>query len=215
MVDQVSVPPEENEQPPEGHDEAMASLADGEVVEEQFDRPEWLPDKFNSPEDLANAYQNLEQKLSQGSQETDDVSSDENEEFLEEIYFNNPQLDISIARFNSQKVYLLGEVTVPTKLNITDVPLSLAEALGESSGLSTNTSSGSEVYIIRKGGTEPSFKVTGANPKFLKRNKIYERKIAIIYKGKCIIREGWFVNTNKKELKVFDHDTSQKTEYIN
>ena len=84
MVDQVSVPPEENEQPPEGHDEAMASLADGEVVEEQFDRPEWLPDKFNSPEDLANAYQNLEQKLSQGSQEADDVSSDENEEFLEE-----------------------------------------------------------------------------------------------------------------------------------
>ena len=69
--------------------------------------------------------------------------------------------------------------------------------------------------VTRKGGTEPSFKVTGAEPKFLKRNKIYERKIAIIYKGKCIIREGWFVNTNKKELKVFDHDTSQKTEYIN
>ena len=83
MVDQVSVPPEENEQPPEGHDEAMASLADGKEVEE-FGRPEWLPEKFNSPEDLANAYQNLEQKLSQGSQEADDVSSDENEEFLEE-----------------------------------------------------------------------------------------------------------------------------------
>ncbi len=80
-------------------------------------------------------------------------------------YFNNPQLDISIARFNSQKVYLLGEVTVPTKLNITDVPLSLAEALGESSGLSTNTSSGSEVYIIRKGGTEPYiFRANLASP---------------------------------------------------
>ncbi len=68
--------------------------------------------------------------------------------------------------------------------------------------------------VTRKGGTEPSFKVTGAEPKFLKRNKIYERKIAIIYKGKCIIREGWHVNTNNKELKVFDHDTSEKTEYI-
>lgn len=80
-------------------------------------------------------------------------------------YFNNPQLDISIARFNSQKVYLLGEVTVPTKLNITDVPLSLAEALGESSGLSTNTSSGSEVYIIRQGGTEPYiFRANLASP---------------------------------------------------
>ena len=84
MVDQVTVPAEENAQPPEGHDEAMASLADGEVVEEQFDRPEWLPEKFNSPEDLANAYQNLEQRLSQGSQEVDNVSSDENEEFMEE-----------------------------------------------------------------------------------------------------------------------------------
>ncbi len=66
-------------------------------------------------------------------------------------YFNSPQLDISIARFNSQKVYLLGEVTKPTKLNITDIPLSLAEALGESNGLSTNTADGSEVFIIRQG----------------------------------------------------------------
>ena len=68
--------------------------------------------------------------------------------------------------------------------------------------------------VTRKGGTEPSFKVTGAEPKFLKRNKIYERKIAIIYKGKCVIREGWHRQTNKKELKVFDHDTSQKIGFI-
>lgn len=94
MVEQVSVPPEENAQPPEGHDEAMASLADGEEVEE-FGRPDWLPDKFNSPEDLANAYQNLEQRLSQGSQESDDVSSEENEEFMEEAerYVESKGLD--------------------------------------------------------------------------------------------------------------------------
>lgn len=85
MVDQVQVPEEEREQAPEGHDEAMASLADGEVVEEQLDgRPEWLPEKFNSPEDLANAYQNLEQRLSQGSEESNDVTPQENEEFMEE-----------------------------------------------------------------------------------------------------------------------------------
>ena len=66
-------------------------------------------------------------------------------------YFNSPQLDISIARFNSQKVYLLGEVTKPTKLNITDIPLSLAEALGESNGLNTNTADGGQVFIIRQG----------------------------------------------------------------
>ena len=37
MVDQVTVPAEENQEAPEGHEEAMASLADGEEVEEHFD----------------------------------------------------------------------------------------------------------------------------------------------------------------------------------
>ena len=66
-------------------------------------------------------------------------------------YFTNPQLDVAIARFNSQKVYMLGEITTPKKLNITDVPISLSEAIGEANGLNTNTSNGSEVFIIRQG----------------------------------------------------------------
>ena len=70
-------------------------------------------------------------------------------------FFNDPQLDLSIARFNSQKVYMLGEVTKPTKINITDVPLSLSDALGEVLGLNTNTANGSEVFIIRKGVNNP------------------------------------------------------------
>ena len=66
-------------------------------------------------------------------------------------FFTDPQLDVTIARFNSQKVYLLGEITRPKKINITDIPLSLAEALGEANGLNTNTANGSEVFIIRQG----------------------------------------------------------------
>ena len=96
MVDQVQVPEDEREQAPEGHDEAMASLADGEVVEEQFDeRPQWLPEKFNSPEDLANAYKSLEQKLSQGSDDNPEISSQENEEFMDEAekYVESKGLD--------------------------------------------------------------------------------------------------------------------------
>ena len=46
------------------------------------------------------------------------------------------------------------------------------------------------------------------------KHKIYERKIAIVFRGKCIVREGWHRQTNKKELKVFDHDVSQETGYI-
>lgn len=66
-------------------------------------------------------------------------------------YFNDPQLDISIARFNSQRVYILGEVSKPMKINITDIPLSLSEALGQSNGINTNTASGGEVFVIRQG----------------------------------------------------------------
>ena len=65
-------------------------------------------------------------------------------------FFNNPQLDVSIARFNSQRIYILGEVTRPIKINISDVPLSLSEALGQANGLNTNTSDASNVFIIRQ-----------------------------------------------------------------
>ena len=64
-------------------------------------------------------------------------------------FFNNPQVDISIARFNSQNFYILGEVTKPQKININDIPISLADAVGEALGLNTNTSKGSDVFIIR------------------------------------------------------------------
>jgi protein involved in polysaccharide export with SLBB domain len=65
-------------------------------------------------------------------------------------YFTDPQVDVTIARFNSQQVYVLGEVTKPIKINITDIPISLSKAIGESFGLNTNTSAASEVYIIRQ-----------------------------------------------------------------
>jgi len=65
-------------------------------------------------------------------------------------YFTDPQVDVTIARFNSQQVYVLGEVTKPIKINITDIPISLSKAIGESFGLNTNTAAASEVFIIRK-----------------------------------------------------------------
>ena len=64
--------------------------------------------------------------------------------------FKNVQLDIAIAGFNSQKVYLLGEVTIPKAINLSDIPLSLSNAIGESKGLNTNTSEGEDVFVIRQ-----------------------------------------------------------------
>ena len=64
--------------------------------------------------------------------------------------FKNVQLDIAIAGFNSQKVFLLGEVTMPKVINLSDIPLSLSNAIGESKGLNTNTSEGEDVFVIRQ-----------------------------------------------------------------
>ena len=50
-------------------------------------------------------------------------------------FFTDPQLDVGIGRFNSQKVYILGEITKPSKINLTDIPFSLSDALGEVNGL--------------------------------------------------------------------------------
>ena len=65
--------------------------------------------------------------------------------------FINPQLDLTVSKFNSQTVYLLGEVIKPSKINITDIPLSLSEALGQTDGINNNTANGAEVFVIRQG----------------------------------------------------------------
>lgn len=100
-------------------------------------------------------------------------------------YFNDPQLDVSIARFNSQKVYMLGEVIKPNKINLSDIPISLSDALGEVNGLNNNTSDGSRVFIIRQGlnGELPRiFLADLSSPSgFLNSSKFYLQDNDIIY----------------------------------
>ena len=62
--------------PPEGtkeHEQAMVQLAEqaGAVAREDT-QPAWLPDKFESPEDMAKAYHELEKKLSSNSESVTD-----------------------------------------------------------------------------------------------------------------------------------------------
>lgn len=63
---------------PEGHDEAM--LAKAEQLEKVNDpqRPDWLPEKFKSVEDMAQAYSELEKKL--GSKQPDADAPKEEEQ---------------------------------------------------------------------------------------------------------------------------------------
>lgn len=71
MVDTVVIKSEPTGAP-EGHDQKMIEAVDNantppasEVTPSTEDRPEWLPEKFASPQDLAKAYAELESKLGQ------------------------------------------------------------------------------------------------------------------------------------------------------
>ena len=59
-----------NEKAPQEIDPETEEAVDA-VSEEQTqeDRPEWLPEKFKSPEDMANAYSELEKKMGAGANE--------------------------------------------------------------------------------------------------------------------------------------------------
>ena len=79
--------------PPEGtkeHEQAMVQLAEeAGAVERDDQQPAWLPDKFESPEDMARAYHELERKLSSNSESVTD--SDEGTPPPQ-----TPQLDLNI-----------------------------------------------------------------------------------------------------------------------
>ncbi len=98
--------------------------------------------------------------------------------------FKNVQLDVAVASFNSQKVYILGEITTPKTINLTDIPLSLANAIGESKGLNTNTSEGEDVFVIRQNPSQDPqiFRVDLSSPSgFLSAGNFYLTDNDIVY----------------------------------
>ena len=60
-----------------------------EVTEAQPDRPEWLPEKFNGPEDLANAYRELEAQNTRQHQEPVEPT----EETVESVQEDSPVVE--------------------------------------------------------------------------------------------------------------------------
>jgi len=72
--------PSEIEPTEENHEQAE------ELPEEQSDRPEWLPEKFKSAEDMAQAYSELEKKLGQAPKEdpAEDAEVEDKKEQTEE-----------------------------------------------------------------------------------------------------------------------------------
>ncbi|AFQ51313.1 Polysaccharide export lipoprotein Wza [Burkholderia cepacia GG4] len=65
-------------------------------------------------------------------------------------YVKNPQLDVRVLSFRSQKVQVTGEVKQPGPLAVSDVPLTLVDAISRSGG-STNEADLQRVRLTREG----------------------------------------------------------------
>lgn len=72
-----------------------------------------------------------------------------------ERYVPNPQVNVRVADFRGQKVYVLGEVSKSGFLPITDQRLTIADALALSGWLDPESADPSHIYVIRGDYTHP------------------------------------------------------------
>ena len=109
-----------NEKAPQEIDpnsEEAAQLIPEEQTQE--DRPDWLPEKFNSPEDMANAYGELERKMGAGVNEEQEVEEEQsNDNQAESTDTNEVIVDASREFFEND-----GQISNETYENLEKIGL--------------------------------------------------------------------------------------------
>jgi polysaccharide export outer membrane protein len=119
-------------------------------------------------------------------------------------YIQDPQLDVRVIGFRSQRVYVVGEVNKPGVLPLNDLPMTIADAISLSGGL-TESAWKSGVNVSRDG-------------------KVYEIDLRALYdfadsSQNLMLKHGDIVNVlDRSQQKVFlmgEVRTPQSVEIIN
>lgn len=80
-------------------------------------------------------------------------------------YIQSPQISVRVSEFNHQRVQLLGEISKPTTIPITNIPLNLLDALNDGGGVNLSTANGKFIYVIRGPANHPKmFWLDGSDP---------------------------------------------------
>jgi polysaccharide export outer membrane protein len=68
-------------------------------------------------------------------------------------FIQDPQITVRVLGYRSKRVYVEGEVKTPGPVPITDVPMTLPEAINRAGGMLPVTADRSRVYVTRNGQT--------------------------------------------------------------
>jgi polysaccharide export outer membrane protein len=68
-----------------------------------------------------------------------------------EPYIRSPQVTVSVVGYRSQRIFVEGMVTQAGIKPITDIPMSLPEAIGEANGIPAGVGDTSQVELLRSG----------------------------------------------------------------
>lgn len=71
-------------------------------------------------------------------------------------YIRKPQIDVRVTGFRSRKVYVMGEVARPGLQPLTDLPMSIVDAINLAGGMIPDSADPTHIFVIRGDYREPT-----------------------------------------------------------